>query len=84
MNWETRRYAGDEAVLEAARRHLADRRTGHAEPDEAIGIMSHHQFHDEECWQFLDRFAALVDRHPSAVWASPAALMAYPASDAAS
>ena len=76
MNWETRRYAGDAAVLETACRHLADRRTGTAGSDEATGIMSHHQFHDEECWQFLDRLAALVDRHPGAVWESPASLMA--------
>lgn len=76
MNWETRRFAGDPHAIDTTVRHLAARRTGAADSDEATGIMSHHQFHDEECWQFLDRLAALVSGHHGAAWADPAALMA--------
>lgn len=76
MNWETRRFAGDDRALDTIVRHLEARRTGAADPDETTGIMSHHQFHDEECWAFLDRLAGLVAGHPAAAWSDPAALMA--------
>jgi hypothetical protein len=76
MNWETRRFAGDHPALDTTIRHLEARRTGAADPDEVTGIMSHHQFHDEDCWQFLDRLAAVVAGHPGAVWCDPANLMA--------
>lgn len=75
INWETRRFGGDAPVLGVTQKHLTDRRTRVIDGAEVTGIMSHHQFHDKECWQFLDRFAALVGRHPGAAWVSPADLL---------
>lgn len=53
MDWETRRFAGDERVLGQLTRHLAARRSGAADPAEPTGVMSHHAFHDREAVAFL-------------------------------
>lgn len=49
-----RGFAGEEACLQAALRHLAAKREGGADPDEATGWLSHHAVHDEAAWAFLE------------------------------
>ena len=50
-----REFAGEEACLTAALRHLEAKRAGRADPDEATGWLSHHALHDEAAWAFLER-----------------------------
>ena len=50
-----RGFAGAEAVLGAAVRHLAAKREGGADAAEATGWLSHHAVHDEAAWMFLER-----------------------------
>lgn len=50
-----RGFAGEEACLTAALRHLEAKRAGSADPDEATGWLSHHALHDEAAWAFLER-----------------------------
>ena len=54
--WRSGRgFAGDDESLAAAVRHLAAKRTGTADPDEATGWLTHHARHDEAAWSFLER-----------------------------
>jgi hypothetical protein len=54
--WRTGRgFAGEDACLTAALQHLAAKREGSADPDEATGWLSHHAMHDEAAWTFLER-----------------------------
>lgn len=48
------------------------------DPDEPIGILSHHLAMDEPGWQFLDRLLGVVAAHPGAVLCSAADLFAAP------
>jgi peptidoglycan/xylan/chitin deacetylase (PgdA/CDA1 family) len=49
------------------------------DPDEPIGILSHHLAMDEPGWRFLDRLLGVLAAHPGAVLCSPAELFAAPA-----
>ena len=69
--WRTTRgFVGDKAVLALATGHLAARRRGEA-LEEPTGLLTHHIVHDEQCWQFLSRFAKVVADHPAASWCDP-------------
>ncbi len=61
-------FMGDDRVLAQVINHLAARRTGHCDADEPTGLMTHHLFHDEGCWDFVERFLAATLRHPAAGW----------------
>lgn len=71
VDWRgTRGYCGDEAML--------DRLTEQLDPEEPIGILSHHLVMDEACWAFLEGLFTTLMGHPSAricsapyVFASP-------------
>ncbi len=74
IDWPgSRGFLGDEAVLGQIVSHLAARRSGNADPDEPTGMMSHHLFHDPECWDFLDRFLGFTRAHPAVRWLSAGA-----------
>ena len=79
MNWQTRRFAGDAAALAAVVDHLAARRSGTADPTEPTGLMTHHLFHDEECWGFLDRFVSETTRHEAVRWCAVRDVLESPA-----
>jgi hypothetical protein len=51
-------FAGTEAALTAAVAHLAARRTGPADSEEATGLMTHHLAQDEDTWRFIEHFIA--------------------------
>jgi peptidoglycan/xylan/chitin deacetylase (PgdA/CDA1 family) len=68
MNWGTRAFLGDEPALELAIRHLRDKRTGQADPDEPTGLLTHHLAHDEAAWAFTDRFLGAIATHRAARW----------------
>ncbi len=70
MNWQTRRFAGDEAALAQLLTHLRARRLGEADASEPTGVMTHHAFHDEDCWTFIAALATATRSHPAARWLS--------------
>lgn len=54
IDWRgSRGFVGQEAALRAIVEHLAARRGGTVDADEATGILTHHRDHDEACWEFL-------------------------------
>jgi hypothetical protein len=53
MDWQSRRFAGESAVLAAFEQALVASRTG---MDEPVGILSHHLAMDEGAWDFLNSF----------------------------
>lgn len=63
-----RGFAGEEAVLEAAVRHLAAKRQGRADAAEATGWLSHHAVHDEAAWTFLERLFETAREAPGLRW----------------
>jgi hypothetical protein len=72
IDWHGGRgFAGERQVLQAAVRHLAARRTGATDSDEATGVLTHHRDHDEACWRFIGRFVRAVAAHQAAAWVAP-------------
>jgi len=51
IDWQSRRFVGEDAALAALEQALAASRTG---TDEPIGILSHHLAMDEGAWDFLN------------------------------
>lgn len=63
-----RAFAGTETAIAAAVEHLAARRTGEADSEEATGLMTHHLLQDDDTWRFVERFIAHTKAHPAAQW----------------
>jgi hypothetical protein len=58
IDWRgSRLFIGETAALERLCQAL--------DPDEPIGILSHHLVMDEDGWRFLDQLFALLARHPA-------------------
>jgi len=75
--WKAGRgFIGEDAALELARRHLAARRAGEADPREPTGLLTHHAVHDEAAWEFLERFFEVTRREPGVRWRDAAELFA--------
>jgi peptidoglycan/xylan/chitin deacetylase (PgdA/CDA1 family) len=69
LNWkEGGRFAGLGKALSGLIGELSARRTGAAEQDEPLGILTHHLVHDHATWEFLRRFFATTSEHPAARW----------------
>ena len=64
----TRGFVGTDAALDQVVGHLADRREGRADGEEPTGLMTHHLFHDEGCWWFVDEIIRRTRAHPAARW----------------
>lgn len=57
VEWRrTRSFAGEDATLSLAVRHLAARREGAADTSEPTGLLTHHAVHDAPAWAFVERF----------------------------
>jgi hypothetical protein len=78
VDWAgSRGFAGlDRAVAQIAG-HLAARRRGEVDADEPTGVMTHHLFHDDGCWWFVEDLLERTGRHPAARWL-PAAEAFWP------
>jgi len=71
IDWRgDRLFVGEVAALE--------RLIAVLDPDEPIGILSHHLALDEPGWAFLDRLLGMLAAHPGAVLCSAADLLAEP------
>ena len=80
VDWKGGRdFAGNEAALDAAISHLAARREGRVDRDEATGLLTHHLAHDDGCWGFVDDFITATAGHPAARWVSARELFPVPA-----
>ncbi|MEP3556650.1 MAG: glycosyl transferase family 28, partial [Roseibium sp.] len=66
IKWKKdRRFIGWNSARLRFDLQLCRRRTN---PDEPLGILSHHLAHDEGCYEFLDRFLDIAAHHPGAEW----------------
>jgi hypothetical protein len=71
IDWRGERlFVGEIAALE--------RLVAALDPDEPIGILSHHLAMDEPGWRFLDRLLGVLAAHPGAVLCSAAELFQAP------
>lgn len=68
INWRERRFAGDEAILTSLAAHLAAKRRGEIDSSEPCGLMTHHLDHDEQCWDFIERFLVYCQGKPQIQW----------------
>ncbi len=73
LRWRpSRGFLGTAAVLQALAAHLAARRLGGADPDEATGLLTHHAVHDPETWAFLENELPRLAAHPAVATLSAA------------
>ena len=80
VDWPgTRAFVGDAAALNAAIAHLAAKRRGIADRDEATGLLTHHLAHDEGCWAFARAFIDATSGHPATRWVAARTLFPVPA-----
>jgi hypothetical protein len=69
IGWRAGRgFAGEDASLAAAVKHLAAKRTGAADRHEATGWLTHHAVHDETAWTFLERLFETTRKMPGVHW----------------
>jgi hypothetical protein len=72
IDWHGGRgFVGEQLALHATTTALVARRTGEADIDEPVGLLTHHLDHDEACWRFIARFVVEVTQHPAASWVLP-------------
>ena len=77
--WHSGRgFVGEEPALAAATRHLAAKRVGAVDPDEATGWLTHHLLHDEAAWSFLERLFESTRGRPAVAWRRPEELFHIP------
>ncbi|ALG73938.1 hypothetical protein VY88_19785 [Azospirillum thiophilum] len=79
IDWRGGRSAvAPDALLAGLLRELRDRREGRRDalrdPDEPIGLLSHHRVHDAAIWDLLDRLLDRLAGHSALVWPSIADL----------
>jgi hypothetical protein len=67
VNWKKGRlFTGATKAIGQLAQHLADRRTGAADPAEATGLLTHHRDMDEGAWAFTARLLEAMAVHPAA------------------
>jgi len=71
IDWRgTRGFMGAGFVLDQVMSHLRARRVGEADASEPTGLMTHHCFHDEACWGFIEEFVSRTRAQPAVDWLS--------------
>ena len=66
IDWRgSRRFFGETAALATTVTHLAARREGRADPDEATGLLTHHLVQDAESWRFVEALFTAIRTHPA-------------------
>ncbi|MDH5339885.1 MAG: polysaccharide deacetylase family protein [Rubrivivax sp.] len=68
-----RRFVGTDEAVAGIAAHLAARRQGTCDAEEATGVLAHHLQMDEDAWAFLDRLLPLTRAHPAARWLAASA-----------
>lgn len=67
-------FAGADSVLAALVSELRARRTGAADPEEPIGLLTHHANMDEQSWALVEDLITSTASHAAAQWLSPVEL----------
>ncbi|PWC32689.1 polysaccharide deacetylase family protein [Azospirillum sp. TSO35-2] len=76
IDWRGSRSAvALDALLDALCRELRDRREGTRDPDEPIGLLTHHRVHDAAIWDLLDHLLDRLAGHRSVCWPPVATLL---------
>lgn len=69
IDWHAGRgYVGDDVAIGQVVGHLRARRENQVDGSEPTGILTHHLAHDDDCWHFVERLAALLAGHAGACW----------------
>ena len=69
LNWRAGgSFAGLDKALSGIIGEMRKRLSGETEPDEPLGILTHHLQHDDATWAFLERLLDVTQRHPAARW----------------
>lgn len=69
VDWSGHRgFVGEAAALGQIVDHLRQRRAGAVDAGEPTGLMTHHLFHDEGCWWFVEELLHRVQAHAGARW----------------
>ena len=69
LNWRGgARFAGRGKALRSLIGELQARRTSAADPDEPLGLLTHHRDHDAATWAFLQRLLEITSSHAAARW----------------
>jgi hypothetical protein len=69
VDWQgSRGFVGLDRALDQVVTHLRQRRTGEADAEEPTGLMTHHGFHDEGCWGFIEDLLRRSRAHPAVRW----------------
>lgn len=66
-----RGFVGEVAAIGQVIAHLRQRRQDAVDAAEPTGLMTHHLFHDEGCWWFVEEFLRRSTGHPAVRWLSP-------------
>lgn len=74
LRWKEKpaRFTGTAKAVGQIVEHLAARRAGTADANEATGLLTHHLAHDEAAWDFLGEFVARTRAHPAVRWVGAA------------
>ncbi len=79
IRWKTgAKFAGDAKTLTQLVEHLSARRLGDVDAEEPTGFLTHHIDLDNDGWQFCERLATSISRHPGAHWVPPADVFRNP------
>jgi hypothetical protein len=71
VDWAGHRgFVGEPAAVGQIVAHLRQRRDGAVDADEPTGLMTHHLFHDEGCWWFVEELLRRSSAHPAVRWLS--------------
>jgi hypothetical protein len=66
FHWRpTRSFKGQDKLLGELIGVLAGAREKSAVPSGPLGLMTHHRWHEESCWDFLDRLYSCLTNHPA-------------------
>jgi hypothetical protein len=69
VDWTGHRgFVGELAAVAQVVDHLSRRRNGDVDALEPTGLMTHHLFHDEGCWWFIEEFLRRSKSHPAVCW----------------
>lgn len=69
VDWHGHRgFVGEGAAVAQVVDHLRQRRANAVDAREPTGLMTHHLFHDEGCWWFVEEFLRRSKVHPAVAW----------------
>ncbi|MCJ8297541.1 MAG: polysaccharide deacetylase family protein [Pseudomonadales bacterium] len=76
INWRERQFAGEQLILRTITEHLRHKRLSGNSP-KPCGLMTHHLDHDQDCWNFLDKFFSFCRDHSKVQWVAGNSLYQY-------